>query len=178
MLASFEKAYHVIEQNLSDDKKELTTATLRSITLNYIERKGPSPPKALRRAINHGTTKKRNDIVVTKPDKGTGVVVMNKAQYTELLNKASIDNEEKFQSVSLERPKSKGRRAKHYHPLLQDKELETAVRKILPKVADSIISKGSHLAHLYGLPKTHKRELASHLVCHRYLQLQARKMAR
>ena len=92
VLASFEKAYHVIEQNLSDDKKELTTATLRSIALNYIERKGPSPPKALRRAINQ--LKKRNDIVVTKQDKGTGVVVMNKAQYTELLNKASIDNEE------------------------------------------------------------------------------------
>ena len=83
VLASFEKAYHVIEQNLSDDKKELTTATLRSIALNYIERKGPTPPKALRRAINQ--LKKRNDIVVTKPDKGTGVVVMNKAQYTELL---------------------------------------------------------------------------------------------
>ena len=69
VLASFEKAYHVIEQNLSDGKKELTTATLRSIALNYIERKGPSPPKALRRAINQ--LKKRNDIVVTKPDKGT-----------------------------------------------------------------------------------------------------------
>ena len=87
---------------------------------------------------------------------------MNKAQYTELLNKASIDNEEKFQSVSLERPKSKGRLARHYHPLLQkEKELETAVRKILPKkVVGSIIPKGSRLAHLYGFPKTHKRELA------------------
>ena len=80
---------------------------------------------------------------------------MNKAQYTELLNKASFDNEEKFQSVSLERPKSKGRPAKHYHPLLQkEKQLDSAVRTIWPKeIADSIIPKGSRLAHLYGLPK-------------------------
>ena len=159
VLASFEKAYYVIEKNLPADKKELTTTTLRSIALNYIERKGPSPPKTLRRALFQ--LKKRSDIVVTKPDKGTGVVVMNKSQYTELLNKASINNEEKFQSISLERPKSKGRPVKHYHPLLQkEKEIESAVRKILPKeIADFISPKGSRLAHLYGLPKTHKKEL-------------------
>ena len=91
---------------------------------------------------------------------------MNKSQYTELLNKASINNEEKFQSISLERPKSKGRPVKHYHPLLQkekekEKEIESAVRKILPKeIADFISPKDSRLAHLYGLPKTHKKELA------------------
>jgi hypothetical protein len=74
----------------------------------------------------------------------------------------SINNEEKFQSISLERPKSKGRPVKHYHPLLQKaKEIESAVRKILPKeIADFISPKGSRLAHLYGLPKTHKKELA------------------
>jgi hypothetical protein len=74
----------------------------------------------------------------------------------------SINNEEKLQSISLERPKSKGRPVKHYHPLLQRaKEIECAVRKILPKeIADFISPKGSRLAHLYGLPKTHKKELA------------------
>jgi hypothetical protein len=87
---------------------------------------------------------------------------MNKSQYTELLNKASINNEQKFQSISLERPKSKGRPVKHYHPLLQkEKEIESAVRKILPKeIADFISPKDSRLAHLCGLPKTHKKELA------------------
>lgn len=34
-------------------------------------------------------------------------------------------------------------------------------RKILPKqIADSVCQKGSTLAHLYGLPKTHKERLA------------------
>ena len=128
--------------------------------MNYIERKGPSPPRSLRRAL--GQLKKRDDIVVTKPDKGNGVVVMDKFQYIKLLNEASVDNKEKFRSVSLERPKTRGRPPKHYHPLLQkEKELETVVRQILPKdVADIICPKGSRLVHLYGLLKTHKPELA------------------
>ena len=160
VLASFERTYRVLEPNLVDEKKNLTAATLRSIALNYIERKGPSPPRSLRRAL--GQLRKRDDIVVTKPDKGTGVVVMDKSQYTKLLNEASIDNKEKFRSVKLERPKTRGRPPKHYHPLLQkEKELETVVRQILPKeVADAICPKCSRLAHLYGLPKTHKPKLA------------------
>jgi hypothetical protein len=164
VLASFERTYRVLEPNLVDEKKNLTAATLRSIALNYIERKGPSPPRSLRRAL--GQLRKRDDIVVTKPDKGTGVVVMDKSQYTKLLNEASIDNKEKFRSVNLERPKTRGRPPKHYHPLLQkEKELETVVRQILPKeVADAICPKGSRLAHLYGLPKTHKPKLAMRLI--------------
>ena len=51
--ATFEKAYWKLEPNLNDsDAKELAAATLRSIALNYSERKGPSPPKAMLRAIN------------------------------------------------------------------------------------------------------------------------------
>ena len=50
----------------------------------------------------------------------------------------------------------------YYHPLLQkEKELESTVRRILPKpIADSVRPTGSWLAHLYGLPKTHKDRLA------------------
>ena len=49
----------------------LFKALQRSIALNYIERKGPSPPKSLQRALNQ--LKQRDDIVITKPDKGTGM---------------------------------------------------------------------------------------------------------
>ncbi|CAB4041388.1 Hypothetical predicted protein [Paramuricea clavata] len=86
---------------------------------------------------------------------------MDMSEYTKLLNEASINNTEKFKSVSLERPKSRGRPVKHYPLLWKEKELETAVRKILPiEIADSICPKGSRLANLYGLPKTHKPQLA------------------
>lgn len=36
-----------------DGKRELSNTTLRSIAFNYIDRKGPSPPKSLIGALNH-----------------------------------------------------------------------------------------------------------------------------
>lgn len=78
--ASFEKAYWKIEPSLEDSaKKEVASSTLRSITLNYIERTSPNPPKALVKALYR--LKKRDDIVITRPDKGSGVVIMDKAEY-------------------------------------------------------------------------------------------------
>ena len=88
--AAFEKAYWKLEPTLSDDKRDLAAATLRSIALNYIERKGPKPPKTLLKSINK--LKKRDDIVITKPDKASGVVVMNKCDYVHLLCEASIND--------------------------------------------------------------------------------------
>ena len=75
---------------------------------------------------------------------------------------ASISDTFKFIPVSNERPTTKGRPPKHYHPLLQkEKHLESVVRRILPKqVVDKVCTKGSRLAHLYGLLKTHKPQLA------------------
>ncbi|XP_015750943.1 PREDICTED: uncharacterized protein LOC107330926, partial [Acropora digitifera] len=82
--------------------------------------------------------------------------------YVTLLKKASIDDSTKFVPVSLEQPKRRGRPNKHYHPLLEkEKQLNKLVKDILPpEVAKSVIAKGSSLAHLYGLPKTHKPQLS------------------
>ena len=136
--ANSEKAYWQLEPTICDDKKELAAATLRSIALNYIERKSPRPPRALRRSIKQ--LKKRDDIVISKPDKGSGVVVMDRSDYVRLLSEASIKDETKFKPVSLERPSTRGRPPQHYHPLLEkEKHLESVVRIILPKpVADSV----------------------------------------
>ena len=87
---------------------------------------------------------------------------MNKSEYLTLLAEASINNTSKFRKCDLKKPKTRGRPPKHYHPLLtKEKQLESTVRKNLPKfIADSICPKGSRLAHLYGLPKTHKNRLS------------------
>ena len=113
------------------------------------------PPQTLLKAIHQ--LKRRDDIVVTKPDKGSGVV-----EYLRLLADAAINNVTKFRIVKPDRPKCRGRPQKHYHPLLEkEKELESLVRRILPTaIAESVRPSGSRLAHLYGLPKTHKEKLA------------------
>ena len=105
---------------------------------------------------------KRSDIVITKPNKGSGVVVMDKSEYLRLLSEASINDSNKFRAVPLERPSGKGRSPTYYHPLLQkEKELESIIRRILLKpIADTVRPTGLRLAHLYGLPKTHKDRLA------------------
>ena len=76
-------------------------------------------------------------------DKGTGVVVMDNAEYVCLLSDSSINDTAKFTTISSERPKMRGRRPKNYHPLLQkEKHLESVVQKILPKqIPDSVCPK-------------------------------------
>ena len=54
-----------------------------------------------------------------KQDKGSGVFVMDKQEYLRLLSEASVNDTNKFRAVPLERPKSKGRPPKYYHPLLE-----------------------------------------------------------
>ena len=163
--ANFKKANWQLEPTLCDDRRELAAATLRSIALNYIERKGPRPPNGkaqdpLVRSINQ--LKKRDDIVISKPDKGSGVVVMNKSDYVRLLSEASINDGTKFKPVYLERPSTRERPPKHYHPLLEkEKHLDSVIQRILPKhIADTVCQIGSRLAHPYGLPKTHKERPA------------------
>ena len=116
--ASFEKAFWKLEPLITDPNlKDLASATLCSIALNYIAKKGPSPPKALLRALNN--LKRRDDIIISKPDKGSGVVIMDKDQYLRLLREASINDSTKFAHVDQHRPKSRGRPPKHFHPLLE-----------------------------------------------------------
>ena len=155
--ATFEKAFWKLEPILSENRKELAEATLRSIALNYTKSKGPKPPKPLVRSIQK--LKKRDDIVITKPDKGSGVVVMDKLENIRLLNEASIDDLTKFRPVSQQKPTTRGRPPKYYHPLLaKEKHLESVVRKILPKeMADSVCKKGSRLSTYMAFLKRTKQ---------------------
>ena len=126
--------------------------------------------------------KKGDDIVITRPDKGSGVVVMDKVEYLRLLADASINDATKFRFVDPVRPGTRGRPPKYYDLLLQkEKELDSLIRRILPiAVADSVRPSGSKLAHLYGLPKTHKEQLAMRpiLSATKNLELCLRKMAK
>ena len=87
---------------------------------------------------------------------------MDKSDYIRLLWLASSDNTSKFIHIDDKRPKSRERPPKHFHPLLQkEKELRTTLREILPEeIANTLSPKSFRLAHLYGLPKSHKATLS------------------
>lgn len=61
-----------------------------------------------------------------------------------------------FSPVSLEKPKTRGRPPKFYHPLLQGEGVVLGCTKNPTQKHRWLSSPiGSRLAHLYGLPKTH-----------------------
>ena len=138
------------------DRKELASATLRSIALNYMAMKGFSPPKALLRALNN--IKRRNAIIVSKLGKGSGVLIIDKGEYLRrLICEASINHSSKFAHIHQYRPKSRGS---------QKISLTARERKTAPQEGSSdptqshseqLCPKGSRLAHLHGLLKREKK---------------------
>ena len=73
-----------------------------------------------------------------------------------------MDDHTKFEPVSTGRPVTRRQSPKYYHPLLQkEKELTEITQEFSQKVPQTFLSpNGSRLAHLYGLPNTHKKDLA------------------
>ena len=60
-----------------------------------------------------------------KPDKGSGVVVMDKSEYIHLLSEASVNDTSKFRPISSKRPITRCRPPKHYHSLLAKEVLSS-----------------------------------------------------
>jgi len=93
--------------------------------------------------------RKDESIIITKPDKGNGVVIINKLDY---LNKVKllISDETKFKKLTQNPTKSREDSLISYlRKLKNDKIIDDAIlHKILPC--------GSTTGVLYGLPKVHK----------------------
>ena len=100
--ANFEEVYRKLEPHLPEDLGDLVVSTLGFVALNYVDRKGPKPPRTLLKAFHQ--LKKRDDIVITKPKKGSGVVVMDKEEYLRPLAETSINDFTEFRLVDPERP--------------------------------------------------------------------------
>ena len=97
------------------------------------------------------------DIIVTKPDKGRGVVILNKHDYINSMNKI-ISDVSKFAAVDESFTK--------FTMKIEDKINRFLLKlKNLKSISDDIYSKlratGSSPGILYGLPKIHKLDFSS-----------------
>ena len=105
--------------------------------------------------------KNRDDVVIKEPDKGSGVVVMDKSEYLRLLSEASINDTSKFRPVDTERRKTRGRPAKYYHPLGKSK-LVLSYPKYYP--SPLLTPSALKVVHLHTY-MAYRRRIRNNLLC-------------
>ena len=98
---------------------------------------------------------KRNDLVICRPDKGKGVVLLNRDDYVEKMNNILSDSS-KFVEVG----------SPEFGTILK---IEDRINRTLKQLKDdsaisdctynSLFSSGSSFSTLYGLPKVHKENI-------------------
>ena len=103
------------------------------------------------RAIN--SLRKNDDIINTKPDKGSGVVLLKKSDYVDKMNK-TLDDQSKFKRLG---PVSSSDNTASIESRLQKRLLDLVKADFMWKwIHDAIRPTGSQRPRMYGLPKTHK----------------------
>jgi len=152
VFVTFEMVSKFMTQNLRNEKQsnELKTA-LSHLANSYVLNYRPSR-NTLKK---HGILKKlRGDqnIVIVKPDKGNGVVILNKADYnTSLMSIISDTN--KFKLLEDDPTLKREGQLKRFLPKLKKNYKKDFFST---KEYDRIYPKGSVPARIYGLPKMHK----------------------
>jgi len=163
---SLELAARTIKNNLfeagswNDVKKVLVSPSIRNNKLNDADKRGYLILKNLGRNDN---------LYISKPDKGNGVVILNRSDYINKMNTILNDNT-KFVSVDENAYKLTQRLEARLN-----KTLLTFMKsdKINKNTYEKLRAVGSSPGKLYGLPKTHKtgvpmRPILSALTCHNY----------
>ena len=96
---------------------------------------------------------KNNVINITKPGKGSGVVLLNKSNYVDKMNEI-FDDQSIFKRLGAV---SGSDNTASIESRLQKRLLDLVKADLMPKwIYDAIRPTGSQRPQMYGLPKTHK----------------------
>ena len=137
---------HVFEFKKKEDS-EIVCSELSHLAHTYLKYK-PSK-NTLRKHSLLKKLKANDNIVITRPDKGSGVVILDKKDYTRCI-KDLLSDETKFE-VLPDDP-----------TIYREGQLQRRLLKLKKKgffsseIYDKIYPNGSKPARIYGLPKTHK----------------------
>ena len=149
VFTTFENIHRVMKNDL---KEHATVAELKSqisfmahaYTKKYkVNKKTLEKHKVLKRL------QKNTNIVITKPDKGNGIVILNRADYLRMMYDIVNDNS-KFAKLDGDKTILREKQLQRFLLSLKKKGFftETDYAKVYPV--------GSAVARIYGLPKTHK----------------------
>ena len=99
------------------------------------------------------STLRKNNIIITKPDKGSGVAFLNKSDYVDKKSEI-LDDQSKFKRLG---PISSNDNTASIELRLQKRLLDLVKADLMPKwIYDGIRPTGSQRPRMYGLPKTYK----------------------
>ena len=102
-------------------------------------------------AIN--TLRKNDDIIIIKPNKGSGVILLNKSNYADKTNEL-LDNQLKFKRLG---PVSSNDSTASIESRLRKRLLDLVKADLMPRwIYDAIQPTETQRPRMYGLPKTHK----------------------
>ena len=97
-----------------------------------------------------------SSIVITKPDEGSGVVILNKTDYIAKMN-CILEDQAKFLALG---PSSKNNNSSKIEPRIQRCPLQLHIDDLLPtNLYEFIQPTGSQQPRMYGLPKTRKKDV-------------------
>ncbi|PIK43036.1 hypothetical protein BSL78_20110 [Apostichopus japonicus] len=149
VLTSFELIHKFLKGNLKDSADAGVVKTqLAYLANNYVISHKPSTTD-LRKYKILKKLKRNSSIVILKPDKGNGVVIIDRQAYNEGIS-SIINDETRFQKIKID------------PTLRREGQLQRFLRKLkgsrfFPEdTYMNIYPTGSHPARIYGLPKTHK----------------------
>ena len=158
VFTSFEMFYNHIRKHKPVDKYHEKTfkanliSHAHSYSVNTKDHEFELDAKSIRKSVLK--LKKNKDIIITKPDKGSGTVILNRSDYVtkmlEILSDAS-----KFEHL--------GPVSTHDKTAKQEKDLMTFLsqlresRELSEHNFKAVWPIGSQRPRLYGLPKTHKQ---------------------
>jgi len=125
-------------------------STIANNTFKKFSRQGKQSNDAENFTSPLQTLKNDETITITKPDKGRGVVILNKHDYHQKLL-SILDDHTKFKKITTKIST---------HLLYLEDKLKRLLRAIKPSIGEStynfLSTSGSQPGRLYGLPKVHK----------------------
>ena len=157
IFAEFESLWAQLLRHSASSVEQRTALKARLADLAYlncdntIDSRDFTMHKKCFRAIN--SLRKNDHIIITKPDKGSSVVLLNKSDYVDKINEI-LDDQSTFKRLG---PVSSNDNTASTESRLQKRLLNLVKADLMPRwIYDAIQSTGSQNFRIYGLPKTHK----------------------
>jgi len=149
IFCTFELIHRFLKEDLiSEDNTGHLKSDLSHLANCYYYNYQPTKETLRKHKILH-KLKKNKDIVITKPDKGSGVVVLNREEYNKGIYEVILD-------------KRKFKKLEKDLTLQREGQLQRFLRKLKKDgflnddIYNDIYPNGSLPARIYGLPKMHK----------------------